>query len=94
MTREYRSGDPLRRVHWPVTARQGKLMVRAEESVTAPRPPWCWTAVTTPLAIPTRSTSAPCRRVVDTLENETPVQGSVLPGSKSPPAQNCTRPHF
>ncbi|ALO67813.1 hypothetical protein AS189_16650 [Arthrobacter alpinus] len=36
MTREYRSGDPLRRVHWPVTARQGKLMVRAEESVTAP----------------------------------------------------------
>ena len=36
MTREYRSGDPLRRVHWPVTARHGKLMVRAEESVTAP----------------------------------------------------------
>lgn len=36
MTREYRPGDPLRRVHWPVTARQGKLMVRAEESVTAP----------------------------------------------------------
>lgn len=36
MTREYRAGDPLRRVHWPVTARHGKLMVRAEESVTAP----------------------------------------------------------
>lgn len=36
MTREYRPGDPLRRVHWAVTARQGKLMVRAEESVTAP----------------------------------------------------------
>ncbi|SEE65307.1 Uncharacterized conserved protein, DUF58 family, contains vWF domain [Arthrobacter alpinus] len=36
MTREYRYGDPLRRVHWPVTARQGKLMVRAEESVTTP----------------------------------------------------------
>lgn len=36
MTRDYRPGDPLRRVHWAVTARQGKLMVRAEESVTAP----------------------------------------------------------
>ena len=36
MTREYRHGDPLRRVHWPATARQGKLMVRAEESVTTP----------------------------------------------------------
>ncbi|MGO4383779.1 DUF58 domain-containing protein [Specibacter sp. RAF43] len=36
MTREYRYGDPLRRVHWPATARQGKLMVRAEESVTTP----------------------------------------------------------
>ena len=36
MTREYRYGDPLRRVHWPVTARTGKIMVRAEESVTTP----------------------------------------------------------
>lgn len=36
MTRDYRYGDPLRRVHWPVSARQGKLMVRAEESVTTP----------------------------------------------------------
>lgn len=36
MTREYRYGDPLRRVHWAVTASQGKLMVRAEESVTTP----------------------------------------------------------
>ena len=36
MTREYRHGDPMRRVHWPATARQGKLMVRAEESVTTP----------------------------------------------------------
>lgn len=36
MTREYRHGDPMRRVHWPVTARQGKLMVRAEESVATP----------------------------------------------------------
>lgn len=36
MAREYRQGDPLRRVHWPVTARAGKLMVRAEEAVTTP----------------------------------------------------------
>jgi uncharacterized protein (DUF58 family) len=27
-TRPYRVGDPVRRVHWPVSARQGKLMVR------------------------------------------------------------------
>lgn len=31
MTREYRHGDPLRRVHWKATARQGELMVRLEE---------------------------------------------------------------
>lgn len=36
MTRDYRHGDPLRRVHWPATARAGKLMVRSEESVTTP----------------------------------------------------------
>ncbi|WP_427016705.1 DUF58 domain-containing protein [Pseudarthrobacter sp. P1] len=36
MTREYRYGDPLRRVHWPATARHGQLMVRQEESVTTP----------------------------------------------------------
>lgn len=36
MTREYRHGDPMRRVHWPATARQGQLMVRQEESVTTP----------------------------------------------------------
>lgn len=36
MNREYRHGDSLRRVHWPATARAGKLMVRAEESVTTP----------------------------------------------------------
>ncbi|MGG5174028.1 DUF58 domain-containing protein [Pseudarthrobacter sp. J1763] len=35
MTREYRHGDPMRRVHWAATARHGKLMVRQEESVTA-----------------------------------------------------------
>ncbi|MEO5779346.1 MAG: DUF58 domain-containing protein [Arthrobacter oryzae] len=36
MTREYRQGDPMRRVHWPATARHGALMVRQEESVATP----------------------------------------------------------
>jgi uncharacterized protein (DUF58 family) len=31
MTREYRSGDPLRRVHWRASAHHGELMVRQEE---------------------------------------------------------------
>ncbi|GGG43148.1 membrane protein [Kocuria dechangensis] len=30
-TREYRHGDPLRRVHWAASAKQDKLMVRQEE---------------------------------------------------------------
>jgi uncharacterized protein (DUF58 family) len=36
MTREYRHGDPMRRVHWAATARHGALMVRQEESATTP----------------------------------------------------------
>ncbi|MHA7282189.1 DUF58 domain-containing protein [Arthrobacter sp. TMS2-4] len=36
MTREYRHGDSLRRVHWAATARHSELMVRQEESVTTP----------------------------------------------------------
>lgn len=36
MTREYRTGDSVRRVHWPATARHDKIMVRAEESLTSP----------------------------------------------------------
>lgn len=31
ITREYRRGDPLRRVHWKATARAGELRVRQEE---------------------------------------------------------------
>ena len=36
-TREYRHGDPMRRVHWSATARHGELMVRQEETVATPR---------------------------------------------------------
>lgn len=37
VTREYRSGDALRRVHWRVTARHGELMVRQDEPQAGPR---------------------------------------------------------
>lgn len=37
MTREYRSGDAKRRVHWRATARHGELMVRQEEQRSLPR---------------------------------------------------------
>ena len=37
VTREYRQGDALRRVHWRVTARQGELMVRKDEPQAGPR---------------------------------------------------------
>lgn len=36
MTREYRHGDPMRRVHWAATARHGALMVRQEEAAATP----------------------------------------------------------
>lgn len=36
MTREYRHGDPMRRVHWAATARHGALMVRQEETAATP----------------------------------------------------------
>ena len=36
MTREYRSGDAMRRVHWRATARHGDLMVRQEEQRSLP----------------------------------------------------------
>ena len=36
MTREYRRGDAMRRIHWRVSARQGELMVRQEEQRARP----------------------------------------------------------
>ena len=36
VTRQYRDGDALRRVHWRVTARQGELMVRQDEPQAGP----------------------------------------------------------
>lgn len=36
MTREYRAGDTLRRVHWRATARHGELKVRQEEQRSLP----------------------------------------------------------
>lgn len=36
MTREYRSGDAMRRVHWRASARHGDLMVRQEEQRSFP----------------------------------------------------------
>lgn len=62
MTREYRPGDPLRRVHWPVTARQGKLMVRAEESVTAPEAAMVLDLRPDAFGAAHRAMSAPSRR--------------------------------
>lgn len=37
MTREYRDGDSMRRVHWPATARHQTLMVRQEQFQRTPR---------------------------------------------------------
>lgn len=37
MTREYRSGDAMRRVHWRASARHGDLMVRQEEQRSFPQ---------------------------------------------------------
>jgi uncharacterized protein (DUF58 family) len=36
IAREYRPGDPLRRVNWPATARHGEIMVRQEENRSSP----------------------------------------------------------
>ena len=36
MTREYRAGDAMRRVHWRASARRGELMVRQEEQRSLP----------------------------------------------------------
>lgn len=50
IAREYRPGDPLRRVHWRATARHDKLMVRQEERRSNPE---AW------LIADTRDASAP-----------------------------------
>jgi len=36
IAREYRQGDPMRRVNWPATARHGQIMVRQEEQRSHP----------------------------------------------------------
>ena len=36
IAREYRPGDPMRRVNWPATARHGEIMVRQEEQRSNP----------------------------------------------------------
>ncbi len=36
IAREYRHGDPMRRVNWPATARAGEIMVRQEEQRSDP----------------------------------------------------------
>ncbi|KRC50799.1 hypothetical protein ASE16_07405 [Leifsonia sp. Root227] len=50
IAREYRPGDPLRRVHWRATAKHDKLMVRQEERRSNPE---AW------LIADTRDTAAP-----------------------------------
>ena len=37
MTRDYRDGDSVRRIHWPATARRGSVMVRQEDYRATPR---------------------------------------------------------
>jgi uncharacterized protein (DUF58 family) len=49
IAREYRPGDPLRRVHWRATARHDQLMVRQEEQRSNPE---AWLLIDTrPLAV-------------------------------------------
>ena len=36
IAREYRPGDPMRRVNWPATARHGEIMIRQEEQRSHP----------------------------------------------------------
>jgi len=54
VTREYRRGDPMRRVHWKATARHDDLMVRQEEQhglphvrLVLPTSAECWDDATT-----------------------------------------------
>ncbi|WHF24163.1 DUF58 domain-containing protein [Kocuria rhizophila] len=69
-TREYRHGDPMRRVHWAASARHGELMVRrkiraARRAVlvldcVAPR--WPGATVRAGVLESARSSSGPCAR--------------------------------
>lgn len=52
IAREYRPGDPLRRVHWRATARHDKLMVRQEEQRSNPE---AWLLMDTRLTTPATS---------------------------------------
>jgi uncharacterized protein (DUF58 family) len=75
-TRQYRRGDPLRRVHWRASARHGELMVRQEDQHSVPE---------ARLVLETRRTAhtpamlppAPDRAESDTFEWSVSMLGSV-----------------
>ncbi|MGH1548446.1 DUF58 domain-containing protein [Leifsonia poae] len=62
IAREYRPGDPLRRVHWRATARHDQLMVRQEEQRSNPE---SW------LLMDTRAVAAGPAGAADSAEFET-----------------------
>ncbi|WP_022881116.1 DUF58 domain-containing protein [Gryllotalpicola ginsengisoli] len=69
IARDYRAGDPLRRVHWRATARQDRLMVRQEEQRSNPQ---AWIALDTvrergllDLALTARQPGEPFERAVE-----------------------------
>lgn len=68
ITREYRRGDDLRRVHWRSTARYGELMVRREEQ------PWQSRAV---LLLDTRETAHRGTGAASSLETAVSAAASV-----------------
>ncbi|MFP3465028.1 DUF58 domain-containing protein [Leifsonia sp. SIMBA_070] len=63
IAREYRPGDPLRRVHWRATARHDQLMVRQEEQRSNPE---AWMLIDTrPLPVHAPSAAAEFETLVD-----------------------------